>query len=113
MVMLAAVAKSQEHPALEQCRLDFDAYKKLGNFAHPTGAELKAQKDYLKRFPLSEISRRVREMEGCMEVDRVNEKGYADVSILLEAEEGSRYMNFLLRHDLWNQFAGEDAQGKR
>lgn len=114
MAVLAAAANSQEHPpALEQCRLDVDAYKNLGNLAHPNASEFKAQKDYLKRFPLSEISRRVREMGDCMEVDRANEEGYAHVSILLESEQSNRYMNFLLRHDQWSQFVTEDAQGKR
>jgi hypothetical protein len=114
LVILSAVANSQEHPpALEQCRLDVDMYKKFGDFAHPTDAEFKAERDYLEQFPLSEISRRVVEMEGCMEVDRAHQKDYADVSILLEAARGKRYMHFLIRHDLWKQFVAEDAQGKR
>jgi hypothetical protein len=108
-----AAQTGQHPPPLEQCRLDVDTYKKLGNFSHPTEAEFKAQVDYLDRFPLSEISRRIVEMESCMEVDRAHQKDYADVSILLEAARGNRYQNFLVRHDLWNQFVGEDAQGKR
>jgi hypothetical protein len=101
---------------LEQCRLDIDAYKKLGNFAHPSAAEFTKQAEYLRRFPLSELTRRTKEMEDCMEVDQANEKSYAGASILLEAAQVDRYMNFLLRHhhpDLWYQFVAEDAQGKR
>jgi hypothetical protein len=114
IVMLSVVANSQEHsPALEQCRLDFDTYKKLGNFAHPTEAEFTAQRDYLRRFPLSEINRRIVEMESCMDVDQTHRQDYTDASLLLEGAQRNRYMNFLVRHNLWDQFVAEDAQGKR
>ena len=48
-----------------------------------------------------------------MEADPQNEIGYARVSLFLQQEETSRYVNFLLRHGLWDQFVAEDAQGKR
>jgi hypothetical protein len=114
MTLLAAFSQSQEsRPALGQCRLDIAAYKSLGNFAHPTATDLQAQTDYMKRFPLSEISRQTKEMEDCMEVDKENHKDYEDVSLLLASAENNRYMNFLSRHDLWKQFVAEDSQGKR
>jgi hypothetical protein len=114
LVLLSVVATSQEHPpALEQCRLDVDTYKKLGNFAHPTEAEFTAQRNYMTRFPLSEITRRLTEMEGCMEVDRAHRTDYAEASILLATAMNSRYVVFLLRNKLWDQFVAEDAQGHR
>jgi hypothetical protein len=114
MILLIAVASAEESPtALKQCRIDLNTYTKLGPLTNPSFAQIKAQKDYLRAFRLSEISQRLREMGDCMEADPQNEIGYAHVSLSLRQEETSRYVNFLLRHDLWNQFVAEDAQGKR
>jgi hypothetical protein len=114
IALLSMFSQSQEHrPALEQCRLDVTAYSTLGSFAHPTATELEAQTHYMNRFPSSEISRQTKEMEDCMDVDQGNHKNYEDVSLLLTSGTNNRYMQFLLRHDLWKQFVAEDAQGKR
>ena len=114
MILLIALAKAEESPTvLKQCRIDLNAYTKLGPLTNPSFAQIKAQKDYLRSFRLSEISQRSKEMGDCMEADPQNEIGYARVSLLLQQEETSRYVNFLLRHGLWNQFVAEDAEGNR
>jgi hypothetical protein len=114
MIMLIAAAGAEDPPTpLKQCRIDLSTYTKLGPLTNPSFAQIKAQKDYLRSLRLSEISHRFKEMGDCMEADPQNELGYAHVSSLLQQEETSRYVNFLLRHGLWDQFVAEDAQGKR
>jgi hypothetical protein len=114
MILLVAGARAEESPtASKQCRIDLNTYTKRGPLTNPSFAQIKAQKDYLRSFRLSEISQRFKEMGDCMEADPQNEIGYARVSLLLQQEETSRYVNFLLRHGLWDQFVAEDAQGKR
>ncbi len=114
MILLIAFASAEEsQTSLKQCRIDLNTYTKLGPLTNPSFAQIKAQKDYLRSFRVSEISQRFKEMGDCMEADPQNEIGYARVSLLLQQEETSRYVNFLLRHGLWNQFVAEDAQGKR
>jgi hypothetical protein len=109
MILLIAVAIAEESPtALKQCRIDLNTFTKLGPLINPSFAQIKAQKDYVRSFRLS-ISQRLKEMGDCREADTQNEIGYAHVSLLLQQEETSRYVNFLLRHDLWNQFVAEDA----
>ena len=39
-------------------------------------AEFKAQRDYMKRFPLAEIARRQMEMYDCTTVDKKNSRAY-------------------------------------
>jgi hypothetical protein len=121
-----AWSKPQEPSiTVEQCRADGDAWKKISEAAADAQAKIAhagrgddirkfdAAFHYLKRFPLSEISRRTDEMATCTQVDRQNQDMYLFVGVFLESEESNRYMNFLLRHNLWNDFVAEDAQGKR
>ena len=84
MILLVAGARAEESPtALKQCRIDLNTYTKLGPLTNPSFAQIKAQKDYLRAFRLSEISQRFKEMGDCMEADPQNELGYAHVSSLL------------------------------
>jgi hypothetical protein len=55
----------------------------------------------------------MREMSQCMEVDPSNRHGYFNT--IAEAEGGKRWRleDFLKRHNLWEQFKQEDAEGKR
>ena len=113
-ILLIAFSNAEESLAtLKQCRNDLNTYTKLGPLTNPSFAQIKAQKDYLRSFRLSELSERLKEMGDCMETDPQNEIGYAHISLSLQQEETSRYVNFVLRHGLWNQFVAEDAQGKR
>jgi hypothetical protein len=114
MILMIAVAIAEESPTgLKQCRIDLNTITKLGPLTNPSFAQIKAQKDYVRSLRLSEISQRLKEMGDCSEADPQNELAYAHFSLLLQQEETSRYVNFLLRRDLWNQFVAEDAQGKR
>ena len=108
-------AESQEpKPALEQCRIDAEPFIKT-MLANPKDliAEFNAHRDYLKRFPLSEIGRRQTEMYDCTTVDPKNSEAYKTVALVLDAEITGRYLSFLLRHNLMNQFRAEDANGAR
>lgn len=109
------LAKSQEpKPALKQCRVDADPFiKTMLDNPKDLIAEFNAQRDYLKRFPLSEIGRRQTEMYDCTTVDPKNSEAYKTVALVLDAEVTSRYLSFLLRHNLMNQFRAEDANGAR
>jgi hypothetical protein len=114
MIFLIAFASAEEAPtSLKQCRNDLNVYTKLGPLTNPSFAQIKAQKNHLRSFRLSELSERFKEMGDCMETDPQNEIGYAHISLSIQQEETSRYVNFLLRHGSWDQFVAEDAQGKR
>ena len=101
VIMITVFVQPQEHtPVLEQCRVDASAWAK-------------ADKSYMQRFPFSEISRRFQEMYDCTNADRPNESKYVFVGLQLSVEESHRAEYFITRHNLWNQFIAEDAQGKR
>jgi hypothetical protein len=109
------LAKSQETKVtLQQCRVDAEPFIKnmLANPADLT-AEFQAYRDYLKRFPLSEITRRYLEMYDCTTVDAQNSQAYKTVALILESESTNRYLSFLIRHNLMDQFRAEDANGVR
>ena len=109
------LAKSQEPKVtLQQCRVDADPFIKT-MLANPNDrtAEFEAHREYLKRFPLSEITRRQLEMYDCTTVDPKNSKAYETVALVLDGEETSRYLSFLIRHNLVDQFRAEDANGAR
>jgi hypothetical protein len=112
---LTHLAESQEPKVtLQQCRIDAEPFIKT-MLANPNDqtAEFQAHRDYLKRFSLSEIARRQTEMYDCTTVDPKDSKAYETVALVLDAEETSRYMNFLVRHNLMDQFRAEDANGAR
>jgi len=46
-------------------------------------------------------------------VGRENYSTYRNTAFEIEAEMNVRVGRFLKRHNLWNQFLAEDAQGKR
>jgi|GEM_PF-1911430 len=130
--MLTLLAKPQggnlaanDAPTVEQCRADGTAWEKINLAANDANQEIarahlgdslskfEGAAHYWKRFSFSEISRRSYEMCECAKLDTQNEKKYLFDAVYLEGEANNRYMNFLNRHSLWNEFVAEDAQGKR
>jgi hypothetical protein len=67
----------------------------------------------LARLPMNEILKRAREMADCGDLDDRTDAPYARTAYMYEHIWGDRMLNFLGRHNLWQQFQKEDAEGKR
>ena len=91
-------AQQEPAPVADQCRAEVAAWEK-------------ADPAYWHRFAQPELSRRFQEMYECTKVDRLNEGRYTYVALLLEVQRADRFMVFLIRHKLWDQFVAEDAKG--
>lgn len=96
-------------PTVEQCRADMRQW--LSKLEEPiqlprTGA---AADD----VNFQELDGWAQEMFVCHNVDPPFDGDYFNTAGEIAALEVKRLRNFLLRHNLWNQFLAEDAQGKR
>jgi len=93
----------QHKPTVEQCRADMDAwFIKYKNGRYP--GEFK------------ELNRLSIEMSWCSvesDPDPDNKELYQIVFDSITLEQWWRYLNFLKRHNLYDQFLAEDAAGKR
>ena len=54
-----------------------------------------------------------KEMSKCQVVDPENYWKYYNAGSEAVAESGNRALNFIIHHNLWQQFLDEDAAGKR
>jgi hypothetical protein len=54
-----------------------------------------------------------REMKDCKEVDEINGRKYFNVMTEIEAEFSRRELDFIVRHNQFDQFLAEDTAGKR
>jgi len=53
------------------------------------------------------------EMQDCLSVDPENQARYYNTMSETSAMLNTKVRSYLERHNLWNQFMAEDAQGKR
>jgi len=90
-------------PTVEQCRADQKL--RLSRLEEPGGAGV-AYVTY------NELSGWSSEMLQCAEVDSRLESRYANTMGEINAEQLLRVQRFLNRHNLFNQFIAEDAQGQ-
>jgi hypothetical protein len=82
-------------PTVEQCRADQRLW--LSNYAS-TG--------------FAELTSRVAEMRDCEKVDPASADRYHNTGDEILAEQALRLQGFLYRHNLYNKFLAEDAQGR-
>jgi hypothetical protein len=98
----AHVQEVKHAPTIEQCRADQRLWvAKLED----TTAFMPETMDALTGW--------TGEMYDCMSVDPENRIRYYNVTGEIWATKGSRFMNFLKRHNLYEQFIEEDKAGKR
>jgi hypothetical protein len=116
---LAALA--QKVPTVEQCRADVSIWGNTDKYLEYVNAEDQhrdpqkpnTNNTELARLSLSEILMRTKEMVACDSVDGEKDARYVQAAYMYEHIWGDRMLNFLGRHNLWEQFKKEDAEGKR
>jgi len=103
LLLIAVSAWSQDKPTVEQCRADFNAWKSTTD----------SERDSLD---VRELQRRFGEMTSCTEVEDKyweRKERYFNVSEVYGDAISARYLKFLIRHKLLQQFLDEDAAGQR
>lgn len=103
IILLTAAAVSQEKPTVEQCRADRNAWKSMTD----------SDRDSLSA---RELQRRFGEMTSCSDVENSDwqtRAGYLIVGEIYGDMTSARYLKFLIRHKLVQQFLDEDAAGQR
>jgi hypothetical protein len=108
-------------PTAAQCRANGAAWGNADKF----NEYLKAQDLYkdphksnnntseLARLPITEIFGRLGEMTACADIDQKNLRLYTDTLGMYTHVWGDRMFDFLGRHNMWEQFLKEDAEGNR
>ena len=111
----------QQSLTVARCRADAASWGNVDKF----NEYVKAEDQYkdpekpnpnsteLARLPLNEILKRALEMADCDSLDSRTDAPYARTAYMYEHIWGDRMVNFLGRHNLWQQFQKEDAEGKR
>jgi|SRR5215469_8003552 len=90
-------------PTVEQCRADQRLWLS------------KLEESPMRvRIPMGELDGWLVELNECRSVDPTSEVPLSQlVTNEIIAEQATRYWHFIQRHNLYNQFLAEDAQGKR
>jgi hypothetical protein len=123
MVAFSPLSTVAQQPPLTiaQCQADAASWGSVDKFKE----YLRAEDQYkapqkpnpnnteLARLPLNEIFKRANEMADCDSLDSQKDAPYARTAYMYEHIWGDRMLNFLGRHNLWQQFQKEDAEGKR
>jgi hypothetical protein len=93
-------------PTVEQCRADQRLWSsKLEQFS--------GQPDPIWSISFKELMKWERELIDCVQVDLERRNEYSNTAGEIDLERAGRLMRFLHRHNLYDQFIAEDAQGKR
>jgi hypothetical protein len=95
----------QHPPSVANCQ----AHQRL--FLSKVEASYEADADYLPRWEI--ISQWAAEMEECETADPKDHAAYHDVRAKILAFKSMRQLDFIVRHDLYDQFIEEDKAGKR
>jgi hypothetical protein len=97
---IPALSATADAPTVEQCRTDQELWL----------SKLEAESIVLIDF--RELSDWSREMRQCMGLDQKFEDRYYNTVAEANFAKATRFANFLDRHNLYEQFLTEDAQGK-
>jgi hypothetical protein len=89
-------------PTVEQCRADQRLW-----------LDRLQDESSIKPIPYTELSSWFTEMHECEIVDPDHKLQYYNTTSETTAMQWVRLTNFLLRHNLYDQFIAEDAQGRR
>jgi hypothetical protein len=104
LVSCSAVwAQEVKHaPTVEQCRADQKLW--LAKLEEPGG---------ITNVRVKELHGWQGEMRDCKSVDPEYDDRYYNVTGEIQGALLTRFADFLIRHNLFEQFTAEDAQGKR
>lgn len=108
-------------PTAAQCETDAQTWGNRQKYQQYLDAEDKYRDQHkrnpnsteLARLAMAEVFARLKEMTACADIDPKRYRSYSDVTEIYEHIWGDRMVNFLGRHDMWEQFLKEDAEGYR
>ena len=63
--------------------------------------------------PYKELGGWAEEMLACLDLDTARQGWYFETRSVTNLRQIMRLQDFIKRHNLWDQFIAEDAQGKR
>jgi hypothetical protein len=99
VVETSLIAQVEHTPTIAQCQ----AHEQLWS----------SQVENIDKQPISALIPQLREMRHCLTIDHDNQSKYHALANELALTHAARMRKFLLRHDLYQQFLSEDAEGKR
>ena len=119
-LLFAPGLRTQEHaPTVDVCRADRAAWHNTEEETDYLNQETKHVSDDLKnrnriaKLSFKEITLREGEMATCASVDEPNHDGYFEMMKFYGDVRSDRYVSFIRRHHLMQQFIAEDAAGAR
>lgn len=119
-LVLTSGGSTQEHaPTVDVCRADQAAWGNAQAQQDYATQELQHAKQGTKNtnpsaeLPYEELIARQGEMVTCTAVDPPNSDKYVDTDNFYTQVAGDRFENFIIRHNLMQQFLHEDAAGLR
>jgi hypothetical protein len=120
LLFSTASARLQEHaPTVEVCRADAAVWTNVHAETDYYNAELERttngvpNRTEMEKLPIIEVRARSREMFQCEDVDPARKESYLDAGRFYHNVQADRWYEFLLRHNLIDQFEQDDAAGKR
>jgi hypothetical protein len=120
LLFSTATARVQEHaPTVEVCRADVAVWANTNAETDYYNAEREwttngvPNRTDIEKLPIIEVKARAREMFVCQDVDPTRKESYLDAGRFYHNVQADRWYEFLLRHNLLDQFEQEDAAGKR
>jgi hypothetical protein len=121
-VTCMALAHQQEPkhaPTIAQCQADVKLWYNTADATEYTKAQDALNDDNTPNrtayatLPISEVRLRMLEMTDCARVDDANFRNYHEAHEFYYGIFNDRLFRFMQRHNLFPQFATEDAEGKR
>lgn len=119
-LLLVVSTTAQEHaPTAAQCQADVAVWGDSEIINQYLNAELysyqtkTANRAEISKLGWQEVDAREAEMAVCPKVDPQGAKRYVDTANFYEMVMGHRLGDFVMRHNLWQQFSKEDAEGER
>jgi hypothetical protein len=106
-------------PTPNRCRTDAALWatrKTQNDYAEATGATMRSgipNQNEINLLPIKEIMRRETEMIACTSADSQSLETYMEGAYFYHRVRTDRYIDFVFRHGLIQQFLDEDAAGKR
>jgi hypothetical protein len=102
-LLIAVCVSAQAKPTVDQCHADFNAWK----------TTVTLDKDSLGA---RELQRRFGEMTACADAEGTTweqQERYLNIATAYGDATSARYLKFLMRHNLVQQFLDEDTEGLR
>jgi hypothetical protein len=120
VALFAIPTFAQQHaPTVATCQADLAVWYSTDMATEYLTAEAHWSTDKIRnrteiaKAPISEVIARQHEMFDCEKVDEQKSSLYHEAGMFYTTVYTDRVVEFVSRHNLWDQFRKEDAEGKR